>query len=1170
MTDRLQQQYCLRRNCQWLAAFACVFLLVWWLPTPLAFRDIAQYPAVHTAMETFAIVVAMLVFGITWNTYRQERTGNVILLGCALMAVGLIDYAHMASFKGMPDLVTPSSVEKAINFWLAARWIAALALLSMALLPPFKLIKPRSHYGILAGALLIVVLVYWVGIYHEHELPATFIQGQGLTPFKITAEWLIIGVLFIPAIIFYRQVKQGVDHDAANLFAAAAISILSELCFTLYKDVTDIFNLLGHFYKVIAYLFIYRAVFVQNVRAPYHHLAKTRIRLEQEQETLKQQSAMLGLFYELPFIGMAITSPQTNRWVLVNDYLCQMLGYPRAELIEKTWAELTHPDDLQTDNKQFQRLLNGEINSYGLNKRFLHKDGSVIYTTINIRCVRQADGIVQKVVATVQDISARHHFEQEQRQILQHLETIANASPALFWTADLDKGCNWFNQRWLDFTGRTLKQEQGNGWADGVHPDDLEHCLAIYVNSFDARQPFAMEYRLRRHDGEFRWLLDQGMPRYDADGTFIGYIGSCMDITEEKRTRDALNASEQRLRLALKAANQGIYDLNLKTGEAIVSPEYASMLGYDPDTFQESDDTWAERLHPDDAELATQTYRRYIAGELPEYRVEFRLRTHSGQWKWILSRGSVVERSPDGEPLRMLGTHTDIDSRKETELALMRQMERLQNAEAHARLGSWEFVVDTHQPGWWSAEMYQLLGVDPAGGVPTFDEYISYLHPEDRPRLLEALNLMANGIEPAPVPFRSNPDRGPQCWFNPSVNCERDSAGRPIKFTGTLLDITAIKNAETALRDSEERLRTLINTIPDLIWLKDPNGVYLICNRMFERFFGAKEADIVGKTDYDFVDHILADSFRNNDLKAIKARQPSLNEEWLTFNDGGYHGFFETIKTPVHGINGTLIGVLGIARDITVINETQESLRQLNTSLESRVAERTAELQSLNQSLESFVYSVSHDLKTPLRGVEGYSRLLQEDYDKQLDDEGRLFINNIRDGIKRMNELIDDLLAYSRMERRKLETSPLDLNIMLSNVLAERAHDLDARGVKIDVDLPPLTVHADADGLTMVLRNLLENALKFSRHSPQPHIEIGANQEGEVVTLWVKDNGIGFDMKYHERIFEIFQRLHRLEDYPGTGIGLALVKKAMERMGGKVWAESKLGEYAKFYLTLKG
>ncbi|OAH99686.1 hypothetical protein A1353_20370 [Methylomonas methanica] len=1120
-------------------------------------------------METLAIVMAMLVYGITWNTYRQELDGKLILLGCAMLSVGFIDFAHTLSFQGMPDFVTPSGAEKAINFWLAARFLATLGLLGMATLPHFSLVTSRSYYGLLVATLVIISLVYWLGLFHADRLPATFIDGQGLTQFKIRAEWLIAIVLLVTAVLFFRQARRAVSHDAANLFAATALSILSELCFTLYTEVTDVFNLLGHFYKVVAYLFIYLAVFVQTVRAPYQRLAETQARLVNEQEALQRQSAILSLFYELPFIGMAITSAQTKRWVLVNDYLCQMLGYPRAELIEKSWDELTHPEDLQADLSLFERLLNDEIDHYVMDKRFLHKDGTVIFTTINIRCVGQADGVIQQVVATVQDITARHQLEEEQRQTLRHLETIANASPALFWTAGLDKGCNWFNQRWLDFTGRTLQQEQGYGWSEGVHPDDFQRSLATYVDAFDAHQPFAMEYRLRRHDGEFRWLLDQGMPRCDADGEFIGYIGSCMDITEEKSTRDALNASEQRLRLALQAAKQGIYDLNVQTGEAIVSPEYASMLGYDPETFRETNAAWIERLHPDDLESVAQTYEHYIAGELPEYRVEFRQRTQAGQWKWILSSGSIVERSPDGRPLRMLGTHTDIDSRKETELALRYQMERLHRAEAHARLGSWELFVDNHQPGWWSAEMYQLLGVDPAGGVPTFDEYIGYLHPEDQPLILETLNQMANGIEPTPAPFRSNPERGPQCWFNPSVNCERDAEGRPIKFFGTLLDITAIKNAETALRKSEERLRTLINTIPDLIWLKDPDGIYLLCNQMFERLFGAKEADITGKTDYDFVDRRLADSFRENDLKAIKAGQPSINEEWLTFNEGGYHGYFETIKTPVMGSDGQLIGVLGISRDITVIIEAQESLRQLNASLEARVAERTNELQALNQSLESFVYSVSHDLKTPLRGVEGYSRLLQEDYDTQLDNEGRQFINNIREGIKRMNELIDDLLAYSRMERRKLETNPINLNALLKSVLAELTNEFDARGVKIDVTLPPLTVHADAEGLTMVLRNLLGNAIKFSAHSGQPQIEISGSQQGEDVTLWIKDNGIGFDMKYHERIFEIFQRLHRLEDYPGTGIGLALVKKAMDRMNGKVWAESKLGEYAKFYIMLK-
>jgi signal transduction histidine kinase len=185
-----------------------------------------------------------------------------------------------------------------------------------------------------------------------------------------------------------------------------------------------------------------------------------------------------------------------------------------------------------------------------------------------------------------------------------------------------------------------------------------------------------------------------------------------------------------------------------------------------------------------------------------------------------------------------------------------------------------------------------------------------------------------------------------------------------------------------------------------------------------------------------------------------------------------------------------------------------------------------------------------------------------------LDDEGRLFLANVRQGVARMQELIDDLLAYSRMERKPLATTALDPRGIVENLLAERREELEARHVAVRLELPPLSLAADADGLAIVLRNLLDNALKFTRQTAHPEIVIQGETSGDGVHLAVRDNGIGFEMKYHDRIFEIFQRLHRLEDYPGTGVGLALVKKAIERMGGRVWAEAAPNAGATFHLWL--
>lgn len=372
-----------------------------------------------------------------------------------------------------------------------------------------------------------------------------------------------------------------------------------------------------------------------------------------------------------------------------------------------------------------------------------------------------------------------------------------------------------------------------------------------------------------------------------------------------------------------------------------------------------------------------------------------------------------------------------------------------------------------------------------------------------------------------------------------------------------------------ALARSEIRLRTLLDTIPDLVWLKDADGFFLACNPRFEQCFGALESDILGKGDHDFVPAAQADFFRAKDRAVIAAGCPLANEEWLTFASDGYRGLFETLKTPVRDARGAIVGVLGIAHDISERKRAENAIRQLNADLEDRARARTAELAAINKELETFTYSVSHDLKAPLRGIDGYSRLLLADHGQQLDEEGRLFLDNVRRGVDQMSQLIEDLLAYSHLERRGLHDVTVDLAVVVERILAERRDDLQALGGCVTVDLAEsLTARADPDGLSMVLRNLLDNALKFSGAGVAPCIAIeGATSEHGRI-LAIRDHGIGFDMHFHDRIFEIFQRLQRAEEYPGTGIGLAIVRKAMERMGGRVWAESAPGQGATFFLEL--
>ena len=264
-----------------------------------------------------------------------------------------------------------------------------------------------------------------------------------------------------------------------------------------------------------------------------------------------------------------------------------------------------------------------------------------------------------------------------------------------------------------------------------------------------------------------------------------------------------------------------------------------------------------------------------------------------------------------------------------------------------------------------------------------------------------------------------------------------------------------------------------------------------------------------------------------------------------------------TVAIASIGIGAGLVLLVALAR---------QSL--LAAELEQRVRARTAELAATNRELETFAYSVSHDLKAPLRGIDGYSALLEQDHAEVLPEEGRRYLGTIRRASQQMSRLIDDLLEYSRLERRVLQPAEVEPRALVEAWREQRTGEIESARLRFENALPPVRVRADRHGLAIVLRNLLDNALKFSSRATEPAIRIEARELRGRLQVSVRDNGIGFDMQYHDRIFEIFQRLNRDEDFPGTGVGLAMVRRSAERMGGRVWAESSPGAGATFFLEI--
>lgn len=367
-----------------------------------------------------------------------------------------------------------------------------------------------------------------------------------------------------------------------------------------------------------------------------------------------------------------------------------------------------------------------------------------------------------------------------------------------------------------------------------------------------------------------------------------------------------------------------------------------------------------------------------------------------------------------------------------------------------------------------------------------------------------------------------------------------------------------------ALQESQQLLMGIVDNSDAVIYVKDLQDQYRykMVNRRFRELFHLTNEAILGKNDYDIFSREVANALRAVDERVARSEHPLAEQEMVPHN-GEMHTYI-SVKSTLPDPTGKPTAIFGVSTDITKIKAVEAELQKLNEELEYRVQQRTIQLEAVNKELEAFSYSVSHDLRAPLRGIIGFTTMLEEDYTSKLDDEAKRLTSIIKSNTLRMGQLIDGLLSFSRMTRKDIVMTEIDTGKMVNDIIAELAG---SDAIQWDIQSLP-AVKGDYYALRQVWINLLSNAIKYSGIREQPFIQIGSFMQDKQVAFFVKDNGVGFDNKYKDKLFKVFQRLHSADEFEGTGVGLALVEKIITKHGGKVWADAVLNEGACFYFSL--
>lgn len=666
----------------------------------------------------------------------------------------------------------------------------------------------------------------------------------------------------------------------------------------------------------------------------------------------------------------------------------------------------------------------------------------------------------------------------------------------------------------------------------------------------------AQHAQLIDRNGVSRPISDSGAPILTPHhDTPLGIVVVFRDQSEERRTARAMADQQARYQTLVDNSPVGIFHFGPDLKVRYCNNRLAEILSVAKERLDGMD------LHSLGEEAMLAALRDTLEGRRGSYDGPF-VSPLSTQVQ-ILSLRTSPEYDPDGQVSGGVGIVEDRTSLLETEAQLRDTRERYVLAQRGANEGLWDWDPQSRHL-YLSARLLSLLGLNSDTLRTTSDEWQKLMHPDDRQRARDDLLAHLRGeTDHFESQYRIADKDGKFHWVLARGLAHRNQAGRAVRVVGSIGDITARKQAEEQLKAERDFSRGLIDSLPAPFFLFDRQGRLILWNRFVSELTGLADESLY---------HAEAESLVIPEQEPVMAHRieaalisGEASAEIMLRRDGKDPVPFLVVSRRV-----LLDGephIVGVGTDLTERKFAERAIKRLNTELERRVAERTSQLSAALNELESFSYSVSHDLRAPLRAIEGYSAILGSDYAERLDDEAKELLRRVRAAVHRMGQLIDDLLTLSRVSRKELERRTVDLSQLAHSICDELRQQEPDRDVLIRIE-PDLRVEGDPSLMRTVLENLLGNSWKFTGRVANPEIHFMATRHQGVKAFMVRDNGAGFDMRYRENLFRPFQRLHTDREFPGTGIGLATVARIVRRHGGEVWAEGEVGKGASLIFSI--